>query len=86
MTDPREAYRNFKEDQVRMVREPKKIEEIRQDVKKDYVCKFCGASRRAQVIYRPDLSNARELVVEIECRAFVKGEMCGDVETRYYSA
>lgn len=88
MVDPREAYRQFKEekaDEAKWVKEPPLIATIRADVKKDYICPYCKASRRADVHYRPDLSSLRETCVEIECRAFLQNkEVCGNVETRYY--
>lgn len=90
----KEAYREFKADQdwksllrsqdKKQAAEPPVVVKVREDVKTSFVCKFCGAAKRADVIYRADLSEGTEVVVEIECRAFVNGEKCGNVETRYY--
>lgn len=87
--NPREILNDLKASKMPRIVEPSSLVTIREEVRKDFVCKFCGASRRADVSYRPDLSDNREIAVEIECRAFIRDkgnpEVCGNIETRYYS-
>ncbi len=83
--EPPKSFINRNMRSTRHVVEPAIVKQVRDEVKADYKCPFCDASRRADVFYRPDLSEEREIVVEIECRAFVKGEVCGNIETRYYN-
>jgi hypothetical protein len=66
-------------------KEPSVVSRVREGIRKDFVCKFCGAPGRGDVFYRKDLSSNGEIVIEIECRAFKDGEKCGNVETRYLS-
>lgn len=78
--DPREIIAN-----LRKVREPGIVSTIREDVKKDFVCSYCGSSRRANVYFVPEKSSKDEVAIDIECRAFLKtSEKCGHTETRYY--
>lgn len=73
-----------KQAEKRLVKEPPIIAKIREGLRDDFVCGFCDAAGRADVFYRPDLSEKGEIVVEVECRAFKDGKKCGNVETRYY--
>lgn len=93
MVDPVKDFDEFREDQEfksiareqRSIQknEPSVVTQVRSEVR-DYVCGYCGARGRAEVFYRADLSGDREAVVEIECRAFVNGQKCEHVETRFY--
>lgn len=94
MIDTNSIYGEFKEEdafkktiraQEKLQRnEPDVVQSVREGIKNGFVCNYCGAKNRADVFYRADLSEDREVVVEIVCRAFVDGVKCGNVETRYY--
>ena len=89
--EPPKSFINRNMPQMRHVVEPAIVKQVRDEIKADYECPFCEATRRADVFFRPDLSEGREVVIEIECRAYVKNEVtevmevCGNIETRYYN-
>lgn len=63
--------------------DPTIVLETRADVKKDYVCSYCGASRRADVSW--ERTDKFEICITIECTGFLPGgvERCGHCEIRY---
>jgi hypothetical protein len=86
VVDHNELYKEYREERGgnRRIVEPSIVAQVRDQAKQDYVCPFCDASRRVNVIYRFDISEGNEVVVEFECRAFKDGKPCGNIETRYY--
>jgi hypothetical protein len=66
--------------------DPPIVDEIREDVKQNFECAFCKGTRRANVYYEHEKSEKAEdsHVIEIECRAFYEGDMCGHTDIRYY--
>ncbi len=54
------------------------ITEIAAQVKKDFQCAYCGATRRGNVHGSPPKEGEREVSIGIECRA------CGHTDVRYY--
>ena len=88
--NPKEVIREMREDRPPASPEPSIVSQVRSEVRSSYVCPYCKASKRADVVWRWDLSDKREVVIEIECTANTRNEKtgllekCENIETRYY--
>lgn len=66
------------------MKEPAIVEEVRQEVRKNFVCPYCSGSRRVDVTW--EKGEKGEIEVLIECQAFLPGgmERCLNVVSRFY--